>query len=108
MLSIRTNIGAVGARRRLSDGRSTLGSALAKQLPSEKHAVRNASKRLSVGQTAVAALNEVTSVLIRMRDHAMRSASDSARTNERSVVDRGDLQMHRKVDRLNRLPNIDD
>ncbi len=126
MLSIRTNLGSIGAQRTLSDNQGTLDNALAKlssgfritkasddaaglgvstnltaQLRSYEQAARNASDGLSVVQTAESALNEVTNILIRMRELAMQSASDGVGTNERAFINRENLQLQSELDRLN-------
>jgi flagellin len=110
-ISIQTNVAALNAQRNLQQTMQLLDSSLSKlssgyritkagddaaglgisenlraQIRSINQAQRNAMDGLSVIQTAEGALNEVSSILIRMRELAMQSASDGVSNTERGYI----------------------
>ena len=52
-----------------------------------KHADRNANDGISMIQTAEGGLNEVSSILTRMRESAIQTSSDTVGDSERSMTD---------------------
>jgi flagellin len=111
-LSINTNIASMTAQRsflnsnqaletsfeRLSTGKrinsavdDAAGLAIGKDLESRvnglNQAVRNVNDGISMVQIAEGALDEVTTILQRMRDLAVQAASDSLTTTERGYLD---------------------
>ena len=110
-LSVNTNIASLTAQRSLSNSQSTLetaferlstgnrinsavddaaGLAISQTLTSKvnglNQAVRNTNDGISVVQIAEGALDEVTSILQRMRDLAVQAANDSLSTTERGYL----------------------
>jgi flagellin len=125
MISIRSNIASITAQRSLSANQGALETSLAKlssgyriskasddaaglgvstnltaQLRAYEQGARNASDGLSVVQTLEAGLNEVTNILIRVRELAMQSASDGVGPNERAFIQRENAQLQAELDRL--------
>ena len=111
-LSVNTNIASLTAQRSLSSSQSTLetaferlstgkrvnsaaddaaGLAIGQTLTSKvnglNQAIRNANDGISVVQIAEGALDEVTSILQRMRDLAVQAANDSLSSTERGYLD---------------------
>ena len=111
-LSVNTNIASLTAQRSLSNSQSTLenaferlstgkrinsavddaaGLAISQTLTSKvnglNQAVRNANDGISVVQIAEGALDEVTTILQRMRDIAVQAANDSLSSTERGYLD---------------------
>jgi flagellin len=124
-LSVRSNISSITAQRTLNDNQSLLDTSLAKlssgyritkasddaaglgvsanltaQLRSYEQGARNANDGLSVVQTAEAGLNEVTNILIRMRELAMQSASDGVGSNERTFIQTENATLQAELNRL--------
>jgi flagellin len=110
-LSVNTNIASLTAQRSLLNSQSTLesaferlstgkrinsavddaaGLAISQTLTSKvnglNQAVRNTNDGISVVQIAEGALDEVTSILQRMRDLAVQAANDSLSTTERGYL----------------------
>ena len=111
-LSVNTNIASLSAQRALSNSQSTLETAferlstgkrinsavddaaglaisttLGSRVSGINQAIRNTNDGISVVQIAEGALDEVTSILQRMRDLAVQAANDSLGTNERTYLD---------------------
>lgn len=110
-LSIRTNMASLDAQRNLINTQSGLDSAMARlssgfritkagddaaglgistnleaQIRSYNQAARNANDGLSIIQTAEAALNTTASILTRLRELAMQSASDGVGDSQRAYI----------------------
>ena len=111
-LSVNTNIASLTAQRSLLNSQNTLetaferlstgkrinsavddaaGLAISQTLTSKvnglNQAVRNANDGISIVQIAEGALDEVTTILQRMRDLAVQSANDSLSGTERGYLD---------------------
>jgi flagellin len=124
-LSIRSNISSITAQRNLGDNQNLLDASLAKlssgyritkasddaaglgvsanltaQLRSYEQGARNANDGLSVVQTAEAGLNEITNILIRIRELAMQSASDGVGSNERAFIETENVALQAELTRL--------
>jgi flagellin len=133
VISIRSNIASIAAQRNLADNQNALESSLAKlssgyritkaaddaaglgvstnmtaQLRSFEQGARNASDGLSVVQTVEAGLNEVTNILIRVRELAMQSASDGVGANERAFIQRENAQLQAELDRIDASAEFND
>ena len=110
-LTVNTNVSALNAYRNLSGTQGSLGSSLEKlssgfrinraaddaaglaisegmrsQIGGMKQAVRNAQDGISLVQTAEGALQEVHSILQRMRDLSVQGANDTNNTAARSNI----------------------
>lgn len=125
MLSIRTNVSSLNAQKSLSQSSSMLESSMAKlssgmritrasddaaglgvsanlsaQVRSYNQAQRNAGDGMSVVQTAEGALNEVSSILTRLRELTMQSSSDGISTTERAFVQEESDALIDELDRI--------
>ncbi len=70
------------------------------QIRGFKQANRNANDGISLVQVAEGGLNEVTSMLTRLRELAVQSASDTIGDRERSFVDIEYQQLKEEIDRV--------
>ena len=111
-LSVNTNIASLSAQRSLSNSQSTLETAferlstgkrinssvddaaglaisttLGARVSGMNQAIRNTNDGISVVQIAEGALDEVTTILQRMRDIAVQGANDSLGSNERTYLE---------------------
>lgn len=111
-LSVNTNIASLSAQRALSNSQGTLETAferlstgkrinsavddaaglaisttLGSRVSGIQQAIRNTNDGISVVQIAEGALDEVTTILQRMRDIAVQGAHDSLGANERSYLE---------------------
>ena len=127
-MSIRTNVASLNAQRNLYTTQSQLDSSLSKlssgfritkagddaaglgissklesQIRSYGQAVRNANDGLSVIQSTESALNESSSILTRLRELAMQSASDGIGDTERGYVQKEATAL---VDELERIAQV--
>lgn len=124
-LRIRTNIASINAQRRLSvstdDLRSSMrklasgkritraaddsaGLAISENLRADvrslHQAKRNASDGVSLVQTAEGSLVETGNMLIRLRELAVQSASDTVGNTERGFIDREYIALKDEIDRI--------
>lgn len=65
-----------------------------------RQATRNANDGISLIQTAEGGLNEVSNILIRMRELTVQSASDTVGEQERGFLDKEYQQLLQEVDRI--------
>ncbi len=65
-----------------------------------KQASRNANDGISLVQTAEGAMNEVSNILIRMRELSIQTASDTIGNIERSFVDKEVQALKSEIDRI--------
>jgi flagellin len=65
-----------------------------------KQATRNANDGIGLIQTAEGAMNEVSNILVRMRELSIQAASDTIGDTERSYVDKEVQQLKSEVDRI--------
>ena len=63
-------------------------------------AERNANDGISLLQTAEGALNENAGVLVRMRELAMQSATDTVGTTEKALINNEFAQLSKEIDRI--------
>ena len=124
-MSIRTNVASLNAQRNLSTTQTALDSSLSKlssgfritkagddaaglgistklesQIRSYAQATRNANDGISVIQSTEAALNESASVLTRLRELAMQSASDGIGDTERGYVQKETTALVNELERI--------
>lgn len=85
-------------------GDDAAGLAISEKLKSSvrglKQATRNANDGISLVQTAEGAMNEVSNILIRLRELSIQSASDTIGDIERQFVDREVQQLKDEVTRI--------
>lgn len=90
--------------RIVNAGEDAAGLAIGDKLNSEvrglKVAQRNANDGLSFVQTAEGGLNEVSNILIRLRELSVQSSSDTIGDNERGFVDKEFQTLKQEVDRI--------
>ncbi len=124
-LRINTNIASLNAQRQLSNSTSNLqhtmgqlssglrinkaaddaaGLAVSENLRSDLRSLsvakRNASDGVSLIQTAEGGLMETTSMLIRLKELAVQSASDTIGNRDRELLDKEFVQLKDEIDRL--------
>ncbi len=124
-LRIRTNIASVNAQRQLGLSTAATSENMAKlssgyrinkaaddaaglavsetmraKVQSFKQAQRNAMDGISLVQTAEGSMNEITNILIRLRELATQSASDTIGNTERSFTNREYVQLVSEIDRI--------
>jgi len=75
---------------------------LRSQVRSLEQARRNASDGISFMQTAEGALNEVNSILIRLRELAIQSSNGSVNTQDKETLDQEFQNLVNEVDRIGR------
>lgn len=127
-LRIRTNISSLNAQRKLSETSNNLTSNIEKlaggfrinkaaddaaglgvsenlraKLRSMSQAKRNASDGVSLIQVAEAGMNEVSNILIRLRELSTQSASDTIGNRERSFANKEYMEL---VDEIDRIGNV--
>jgi flagellin len=79
----------------------SISEGLRSQVGGLKVAVRNAQDGISVAQTAEGALNEVTSILQRMRDLSVQSANGGSNDNEAKAAAQKEFgQLNEELDRI--------
>lgn len=125
VMTIRTNVAALNGQRNLYQAQTDLNNAMSKlssgfritragddaaglgvstnlqaQVRSFQQAARNANDALSVVQTAEASLNETSSLLTRLRELTMQSASDGVGTTERGYIQTEAVQIVAELDRI--------
>ena len=99
------------AMERLSSGKrintagdDAAGLAISQRMESQirglNMAIRNANDAISLTQTAEGAMNEVSNILIRMRELATQSSSDTISNSEREFTNREYSQLIEEIDRI--------
>lgn len=73
---------------------------LKSQITSTRQAVRNSNDGISMIQTAEGGMNEVSNILIRLRELSIQAASDTVGDDERKFSDLEAQQMMSEVDRI--------
>lgn len=68
-------------------------------------AQRNANDGVSFVQTAEGALNEVSNILIRLRELGVQSASDTIGDGERQLIEREFQTLKQEIDRISNVTN---
>lgn len=67
---------------------------------SMKQATRNANDGVSLIQVAEGAMNEVSNILIRLRELSIQGASDTVGANERGFIDKEVQHLKQEIDRI--------
>jgi len=124
-LRIATNVTALNAQRQMSSTRASLdrslerlasgsrinhagddaaGLAISENLKAQirglKQAKRNASDGVSLIQVSEGGLNEISNMLVRLRELSIQAASDTIGDTERQFVDREFQSMKQEMDRI--------
>jgi flagellin len=124
-LRIATNVQSLAAQRYLSNnhdaqnrslerlasgsrinraGDDAAGLAISERLKanirSMKQATRNAADGISMVQVAEGAMNEISNILIRLRELSIQTASDTLGDTERSFVDKEAQALKQEIDRI--------
>lgn len=124
-LRIRTNIQSMNAQRRLAESSRASGNSMEKLssgyrinksaddaaglaiseklragIRSEKQAKRNANDGISMLQVAEGSMNEVSNILIRMREISTQAASDTITNTEREFTNREYRELVSEIDRI--------
>lgn len=129
-LRIATNVAALVAQRHLSITRGALDRSMEKlasgsrinhagddaaglaisenlkaQIRGMKQAKRNANDGISLLQVSEGGLNEVSNMLIRLRELAIQAASDTIGDTERQFTDREFQSLKQEIDRISNVTN---
>lgn len=129
-LRINTNIASINAQRNLTGTKNGLDSSLEKlssglrinkaaddaaglavsenmkaQIRSLAQAKRNANDGISMIQTAEGGLNEVSNILIRLRELSVQAASDTISDVERGFINTEYQQLKSEVERISSVTN---
>ena len=132
-LTVNTNMAALGAANTLNQTQGSLsqtlsrvssglrvekaaddaaGSAVATNLSTKarsgRQAMRNANDGISIIQTAEAATKEVVSILDRMRELAVQSASETLHDDERAYIDTEFEELSAEVERIAQATEFND
>lgn len=124
-LTVNTNIASLNAQRNLTVTQGQLNKSLQRlssglrinsaaddaaglaisegmrsQVRSMNQAIRNANDGVSLVQTAEGALNEVSNILVRMRELATQSATGTVSSDQRSYIDSEFTQLKNEIDRI--------
>ncbi|SNB47029.1 flagellin [Geobacter sp. DSM 9736] len=124
-LTVNTNIPSLNAQRNLTITQSQLSKSLQRlssglrinsaaddaaglaisegmrsQIRSMNQAVRNANDGVSLVQTAEGALNEVSNILVRMRELATQAATGTVSSDQRSYINNEFTQLKNEIDRI--------
>lgn len=122
---ISTNIASVNAQRNLNDSQAKIGDSMAKlasgsrinraaddaaglaisenlkaQVRSTRMASRNAQDGISMVQTAEGGLNELSSIVTRLRELGIQAASDTVGDTERGFLNKEVQQMKNEMQRI--------
>jgi flagellin len=76
------------------------------QVKGLRQAKRNAQDGISLVQVSEGGLNEITNMLIRMRELSIQSASDTIGNNERQFADREFQSLKQEIDRIANVTNF--
>jgi flagellin len=124
-MRVTTNIGALNAQRNLIGSQRTLQSSMAQlasgsrinkaaddaaglaisenlkaQIRSATQAQRNANDGISMVQTAEGGLNEISNIVIRLRELGIQASSDTVGNTERGFVDKEVQQLKSEIQRI--------
>ncbi len=126
-LRINTNVPSISAQRTLANNTNQLNSNLRKlssglritrssddaaglaisenlraQIRGGRQAKRNANDAISLIQTAEGGLNEISNIIIRLRELSVQAATDTVGAQERSFTDIEFQQLKEELDRISR------
>ena len=122
---VSTNIASVNAQRNLGDSQAKIGNSMAQlasgsrinksaddaaglaisenmkaQIRSTRQANRNAQDGVSMVQTAEGGLNEISSIITRLRELGIQAASDTVGDTERGFINKEVVQLKDEVQRI--------
>ena len=122
---ISTNVASVNAQRNLGMGQMAINSSMEKlssgsrinkaaddaaglaisenlkaQIRSTRQANRNASDGISLVQTAEGGLNEISNIVIRLRELGIQAASDTVGDTERTFINKEVMQLKDEMQRI--------
>jgi flagellin len=125
---ISTNIASVNAQRNLGESQIKIGDSMAKlasgsrinkaaddaaglaisenlkaQIRSARQANRNASDGISLVQTAEGGLNEISSIIVRLRELGIQASSDTVGDVERGFVNKEVTQLKDEMQRISQV-----
>ena len=86
----------------------SISSKLKTRVGSTQQAIRNVNDGISIVQTAEAATKEVVSILDRMRELAVQSASETLATTERGYINTEFEQLSEEVERISATTEFND
>ncbi len=78
----------------------SISESLRAQIRSYGQASRNANDGISMVQTAEGGLNEISNIMIRLRELAIQSSSDTVGETERSFIDKEVQQQKQEIERI--------
>ncbi len=132
-LRIKTNVSSLYAQRNLGNSTNALGENMVKlssgyrinkagddaaglaisetmkaKIRSLDQAKRNASDGVSLVQVAEGSFNEVSNILVRLRELATQAASDTIGNKERAYTNREYVQLVEEIDRISNTTNFND
>jgi flagellin len=125
---ISTNIASVNAQRNLGESQTKINDSMAKlasgsrinkaaddaaglaisenlkaQIRSARQANRNASDGISLVQTAEGGLNEISNIIVRLRELGIQAASDTVGDVERGFVNKEVMQLKDEMQRISQV-----
>jgi flagellin len=86
----------------------TISENLKSRIRGYRQAQRNAQDAVSVMQVAEGGLNEISNILVRMRELGVQAASDNIGDRERSFIDKEVQQLKAEVDRISNTTKFGD
>ena len=123
--TIQTNVASLNAQRNLATNQSDLSSSLSRlssgyritragddaaglaisenlraQVRGLQQASRNANDGISLVQTAEGGLNEISNILIRLRELSIQASSDNVGSTERDYIHKEFSQLRSEIDRI--------
>lgn len=124
-MRVSTNVSAINAQRNLTNSQRTSAKSMAQlasgnrinqaaddaaglaisenlkgQIRSNRQASRNANDGISLIQTAEGGLNEISNIVIRLRELGIQAASDTIGDTERGFVNKEVVQLTKEIDRI--------
>ncbi|MES2962332.1 MAG: flagellin [Bdellovibrionota bacterium] len=127
-LRISTNVASVNAQRNLSDSQLKINNSLAQlssgsrinksaddaaglaisenmkaSIRSTRQANRNANDGISLVQTAEGGLNEISNIIIRLRELGIQAASDTVGDTERGFINKEVMQLKDEMQRISQV-----
>ena len=80
----------------------SISSKMTAQIRSQSQGIRNASDGISLLQTAEGGFNEISNVLVRLRELAVQASTGTVGNNERSYIERESEMLKEQVDQVAR------
>jgi flagellin len=127
-MRVSTNVAAINAQRNLTGSQRSLTKSMAQlssglrinqaaddaaglaisenlkaQIRSGRQASRNANDGISMIQTAEGGLNEISNIVVRLRELGIQAASDTVGQTERGFLNKEVLQLKAEVDRISNV-----